>query len=407
MRHYFEVLRSRGVARLLFSQLAARFPTGMLAIGLLIHVEQRLGSYTAAGIVLAAFGIAEGIAGPLGGRLMSRFSMRGILVPTMVVCALALGAIAVVPMTTWLTAAVAFVAGITVPPVSSAVRTVYPTLVRGPKLVTLFSFDATLQELIWILGPLVTIGIGAIWDTSITILIAAIVLLVGSVWFASAPEIGMVKIPPSPRRMGAVLRNPVVVIMCVVLMLTLSIWGAIDASIVAHYGHDSPITGVILAVSAVGSFAGGLLTGNLPMRRSSLTSRVFLAVVGTMLALLVAENPWLLAIGLFVAGASCAPVIAVANASVSAKVRFSDTAEAFGWLATAIMFGSSLASSLAGIAIDHLGSRGGLYVASALVTAAFLVAVSTIRWHPDLRQASLEPKADTGAAPIIDLRQEI
>ena len=407
MRHYFKVLRSRGVARLLFSQLAARFPTGMLAIGLLVHIEQTYGNYTVAGLVLAAFGIAQGIAGPLGGRLMSRFGMRGILVPTMFVCAAALAIIAVVPMPTWLIAVVAFVAGLTVPPVGPAVRTVYPTLVRGPKLVTLFSFDATLQELIWILGPIVAIGVGALWGTSLTILIAAVVLLIGSAWFVSAPTMGVVKIPASPRRMGSVLRNPVVVIMCIVLMLTMSIWGAIDASIVAHYGHDSPITGVILAVSAVGSFTGGLLTGNLPMRRTSLTVRVALAVVGVLLALLLAESPWLLAIALFIAGASCAPVVAVANASVSASVRFSDTAEAFGWLATAIMFGSSFASSLAGIAIDHLGAKGGLYVATGLVAAAFLVAIATLRRHPDLRHANLEPKADTGAAPIIDLRQEI
>jgi predicted MFS family arabinose efflux permease len=407
VRHYFEVLRTRGVARLLFSQLAARFPTGMLAIGLLIHVEQRLGNYTSAGAVLAAFGIAQGIASPLGGRLMSRFGMRGVLVPTMLVCATALAVIALVPMATWLTAVVAFVAGLTVPPVSPAVRTVYPTLARGPKLVTLFSFDATLQEIVWIIGPLATIGIGAIWDPSITVLVAAVVLLAGSVWFASAPEIGLVKIPASPRRMGAVLRNPVVVIMAIVLMLALGIWGAIDASIVAHYGHDSPITGAVLVVSAVGSFAGGLLTGNLPMRRSSLTARVLLAVVGVWFALLVAANPWLLSIALFIAGASCAPVIAVANASVSARVRFSDTAEAFGWLATALMLGSSLASALAGIVIDQVGAMGGMYVAAGFITAALMFTLATFRWHPDLRGADLEPQADTGAMPIIDLRQEI
>jgi predicted MFS family arabinose efflux permease len=88
-------------------------------------------------------------------------------------------------------------------------------------------------------------------------------------------------------------------------------------------------------------------------------------------------------------------------------VRFSDTAEAFGWLATALMLGSSLASALAGIVIDQVGAMGGMYVAAGFITAALMFTLATFRWHPDLRGADLEPQADTGAMPIIDLRQEI
>lgn len=388
------------MARLLFSQLAARFPTGMLAIGLLIHVEQRLGTYTAAGAVLAAFGISQGISGPLSGRLMSRFGMRGVLVPTTLVCAGALAIIALVPMSTPLTAATAFVAGLAVPPVQSAVRTVYPTLVRGPGLVGLFSIDATLQEVIWLIGPLATITVGALWNSTVTVLVAAGILLLGGLWFIAAEPIGTVRIPRSPRRMGAVLRNPVVVVMAVLLMLVLGLWGGIDAAAVAQYGHDSPITAALLAISAAGSFVGGMLTGHLPIRRTSLTVRILVAVLGVGFSTFVVANPVLLAVGVFIAGASCAPVVTVANASVSARVRFADTAEAFGWLATAIMLGASAASALAGVAIDHFGAVGGYYVAASFIGLALLISLTTMRVHPDLHHAELEPLAETGALSL-------
>jgi hypothetical protein len=50
---------------------------------------------------------------------------------------------------------------------------------------------------------------------------------------------------------------------------------------------------------------------------------------------------------------------------------------------------------------------GGMYVAAGFITAALMFTLATFRWHPDLRGADLEPQADTGAMPIIDLRQEI
>jgi MFS-type transporter involved in bile tolerance (Atg22 family) len=47
------------------------------------------------------------------------------------------------------------IAGLSTPPVQSAVRTIYPKLVNARQLTALFSLDASLQEIIWILAPVV------------------------------------------------------------------------------------------------------------------------------------------------------------------------------------------------------------------------------------------------------------
>ena len=72
-----DLLRTRGVARIIAAQLVARFPSGMLSLGLLFHVERRTGSYTAAGVVLGGAQHRPGASsGPATGRLMGRLGIR-------------------------------------------------------------------------------------------------------------------------------------------------------------------------------------------------------------------------------------------------------------------------------------------------------------------------------------------
>src|SRR5690554_5749241 len=67
---YRDLLRTPGVGRMITSQLAARFPSGMTALAILLHVEQRTGSYGAAGLVLAATSVGQALAGPVTSRWM-------------------------------------------------------------------------------------------------------------------------------------------------------------------------------------------------------------------------------------------------------------------------------------------------------------------------------------------------
>ena len=96
---------------------------------------------------------------------------------------------------------------------------------------------------------------------------------------------------------------------------------------------------------------------------------------------------------------AAALVIALANTAVSAAVRFSDTAEAFGWLATAQLVGSAASSALAGIAIDQFGAVGGLIVGAGFTVIALIIAIVAIPWLPDLRTGEISPRPDT--VPIV------
>jgi MFS family permease len=395
---YSDLLRTSGVARIIAAQLTARFPSGMLSLAFLLHVERQTGSYGAAGLVLAATSIGQAVAGPMTSRLMGRLGMRPVLITTLVICASAVVAIGVLPLTVPAYMAIGLVAGLATPPVQSAVRTIYPKMVNSRQLTPLFSLDASAQEIIWVVGPVVTTfvstQIGTVWG----ILLAAVMMVVGGIWFITSPELGRVRIPRSKRRFGAVLARPPVMLATIVGFLLIGAAAAVEAGVVATFGHDGAEAGIVLAIFSVGSLAGGLFLGHVPIGPWSTARRMFIVFAGTALAAF-AMDFWWLAATLFIAGIGIAPVLAVLFAIVSASVKFSDTAEAYGWVGTGQLIGAALGSALAGFLIDASGPQGAFWAATALALLGFLVSAIGRRWHPDLRGRDPSPIPDTEPVP--------
>ncbi|MFD4420566.1 MFS transporter [Agromyces sp. NPDC058484] len=399
MGSYSDLLRTSGVARIIAAQLTARFPSGMLSLAFLLHVEQQTGSYGAAGLVLAATSIGQAVAGPLTSRLMGRLGMRPVLITTLVVCVTAIVAIGVLPLTVPLYMAVGLIAGLSTPPVQPAVRTIYPKMVNSRQLTPLFSLDASAQEIIWVVGPVVTTfvstQIGTVWG----ILLAAALMVGGGIWFVSSPELGRVRIPRSKRRLGAVLARPPVMLATIVGLLLIGAAAAVEAGVVAVFGHDGAMAGIVLAIFSVGSLAGGLFLGHVPIGPWSTARRMFIVFAGTALAALVMDF-WWLSVTLFIAGIGIAPALAVLFSIVSASVKFSDTAEAYGWVGTGQLIGAALGSALAGFLIDGYGAQGAFWAATALALLGVVVPAVGRRWHPDLRGRDASPIPDTEPVPM-------
>ena len=101
---------------------------------------------------------------------------------------------------------------------------------------------------------------------------------------------------------------------------------------------------------------------------------------------------------LFLGGIGVAPMFAALFTVVSSTVRFSETAEAYGWVGTGQLVGVALGSALAGIAIDSAGGFGGILVSAFFLVATVASAAIGARWMPDLRGKDASPLPDT--API-------
>ena len=151
--NYREVLKSPGFLRVITSQLLARFPFGMMSLALVMHIQHVYGSYAIAGFALGAETVGAAISGPLLSRYMAKVGVTRVIIPFSIATASAMFAIAFYSGDPLVTIALSGIVGLTSPPIQSAARTVYPTLVKKRLLSSVYALDATAQELIWVVGP--------------------------------------------------------------------------------------------------------------------------------------------------------------------------------------------------------------------------------------------------------------
>lgn len=400
MKSYLDLLKTRGVARIMSAQLLARFPNGMLSLAYLIHIEHIAHSYGAAGLVLAATSIGQAVAGPLTSRWMGVWGMRKVLILTMSVCTVAIGTIALAPaLPVPLYMVLGLISGLSTPPVQPAVRTIYPKMVNSRQLTPLFSLDASAQEVIWVAGPVLTTFVATQISTVAAILLALVFLIGGGLWFVLSPEVGRVRIPRSRRNLGAVLAKPPVLLATVTGFLLIGACSAIEAGVVSAFGEKSPASGIVLAIFSIGSLAGGLLLGHVPIGPWALARRIFIVFAGMALAA-ASVNVWWLAATLLIAGIGIAPALAVMFGIVSASVRFSETAEAYGWVGTGQLIGAALGSAAAGFMIDRFAAPGAFWVAASLAFLGFVIPALFHKAAPDLRGRDASPIPDTEPVPV-------
>jgi MFS family permease len=397
---YSSLLKTPGVARIIAAQLTARFPFGMLSLAFLLHIERIHHSYGSAGLVLGAMSIGQAIAGPMTSRLMGVLGMRTVLWTTLALCSVAVAAIGVFVMPIALTMAVAFFAGLSMPPIQPAVRTIYPKMVNSRQLTPLFSLDASAQEIIWIAGPVAITFVSTQIGTVEGILMSVAIMLLGGFWFISSPEVGRVRIPRSKRRFGMVLARPPVLLATVVGFLLIGSCAAVEAGVVANFGEGSPFAGIVLAIWSLGSLVGGLAFGHVPIGPWATARRMLIVFVGVVISTFMLWSWWGLSLSLIVAGLGIAPALAVLFAIVSASVKFSDTAEAYGWVGTGQLIGAALGSALAGFLIDSNGPVGAFWAAGAFALVGFVVPALAVRVHPDLRGRDASPIPDTEPVPV-------
>ena len=400
MNRYRDLLTTPGVARIIAAQLTARLPSGMISLAYLIHVERIFDSYGQAGLVLAATSFGQAVAGPLTSRWMGRWGMRTVISLTLVVSLISMAAVAFLPMVLAGYMLFGLLGGLATPPIQPAVRTIYPKMVNSRQLTPLFSLDASAQEIIWVMGPVITTFLAIQIAPPVAISVAGLFLLSGGVCFLACPEVGSVRIPPSKRRLGSVLKNGAVLLSTVVGFLLIGSAAAVEVAVVSVFGDEGAEAGILLSMWAIASLIGGLALGGVQIGPWAMTTRMVIVAIGMLLAL-ASTNFWWLLFSLAIAGAGIAPALAVMFAIVSASVKFSETAEAYGWVGSGQLIGAALGSAVAGFAIDAYGSFGGFVAALIFATLGTLAAAVSTKAHPDLRDRDPSPLPDTEPVSVL------
>jgi MFS family permease len=383
VRRYAAVLRAPDVAALVAATLLARFPIGINALAIILYLRAERGSYAVAGIVAGALAAGSGVGAPVQGRLVDAFGPRRVLVPLGIVHAAALGALVVFTEAGAPSAALVvcgLLGGFAVPPTSSVLRSLWPTLLRGrPDLIqAAYALDSVLIELIFILGPLVTAVIATALTPPAALVISAAAVVTGTTVFTALPPSRAIRPQPDRPRAGALgaLGSPGV---CTLVLTTLPAGigvGICEVTLPAFSDASgaAATAGLLLAVWSLGSAAGGLVYGALPNRPP--LPRVHLVVTGLLplglLPMAAAPSVAVMALLVIPAGMFIAPLLASRNELVGWVAPEGARTEAFTWPVTAFVGGIAIGSAAAGVIVEAASWR------TAFVTAAAVAALGTV-----------------------------
>lgn len=376
MSSYSALFRAPGFLRVITSQLYARFPFGMMTLAFVMHIQHVHHSYAVAGLALGADTIGAAISGPVLGRLLGKYGTTRVLITTATIGAMAIAGIGLFDAPPVAMIAMALVVGLTSPPIQTAARTIYPTLVKKKDLPAVYSLDATSQELIWVIGPVLATVLAAQVNTSFVVVLMSVIQVTGAIWFCSNKEVSHMVIPSPNRRMGGVLTNKVVLTTAILGLLLIGGFSGVEVGTVAVV--PKTLAGVVIGALSLGSIVGGLALGNRVKNRWSLSWLLSLILVGYLMLWVAPTNAIWISICLFVAGVGVAPSLGILGAAIASNLKAGDAAEANGWASTGQLMGYSAGAALSGIAIDSVSDTSAFLVSIVFGVGAILVAIMAV-----------------------------
>ncbi|MEV7289829.1 MFS transporter [Streptomyces sp. NPDC093252] len=363
-----------------------RMPLSMMGIGVVTMVSQLTGRYGLAGALSATIALSAAVAGPQVSRLVDRHGQRRVLRPATLVALAAAALLLLAAHFTW-PDWVLFVACVgigCVPSVGAMVRARWAVLYRGtPQLHTAYSFESVIDEVCFIFGPIISIGLSTAWFPEAGPLLAACFLAVGVFWLTSQKATEPVPHPREQHTGRSALRSPGLQVLVTAFVATGTIFGAVDVVTVAfaeEQGHKAAAS-LVLAVYAAGSCLAGIAFGLVHFKGAP-EPRWLLGVCGmavSMIPLLLVGNLPFLAVALFLAGLSIAPTMITTMSLIEQHVPRAQLTEGMTWTSTGLAVGVALGASAGGWVIDTSGARAG-YVVPA-VAGAVAVAVGFLGYR--------------------------
>src|SRR4051812_26811604 len=147
---YSQLLRIPLVRQPLLGSVLGRLPIASLGLAIVLMIRHATGSFATAGLVSAGFAIASATALPVQGRLIDRLGQTRVLLPGAIAHPLALVCLVVAAQSdasTGLLIAFGALAGLAVPAVPSAMRTLWRSIVpSSDMLLSAYAIDAVLFE---------------------------------------------------------------------------------------------------------------------------------------------------------------------------------------------------------------------------------------------------------------------
>ena len=397
---YRTLFADPGNRRFALAGLLARLPLPMTGIGIITLLAQLRGSYALAGAVTATFVVTYALLSPQISRLVDRHGQSRVLPVATAVSVF--GMALLLTAAAWQAAAGTLFAGAVLagcmPSMSAMVRARWAALYRGqPRLQTAYALETVLDEVTFIAGPPLAVGLAVMVDPLAGLFAAAVLLALGVaalvVQRGSEPPLQPID---AGDRHGSAIGVANVRLLALLMVAMGVIVGTVDITSVA-FAAQRGVPGaasVVLSAYALGSCVAGLVFGAVSLRWP-LPRLLLLGGMATALStlpLLQVDSIAALAVAVLVAGMFFAPTMIVAMSIVERLVPAHRLTEGMTWLLAGLNVGVAMGAAAAGQVVDIAGPRAGFGVAA---TGAALVVLTTLWVQQRL-------PAKTGVAPGAD-----
>ncbi|MFJ5384471.1 MFS transporter [Pectobacterium sp. CHL-2024] len=381
---YRELFAAPGTRGFALAGVLARIPLPMTGIGIITMLSQLRGSYALAGAVSATFVLTYALLSPQISRLVDRHGQGRVLPIATTVSAI--GMLLLLASTWWQAPdwnlfIGALLAGF-MPSMSAMVRARWTAIYRGqPRLQTAYSLETVLDEVTFIAGPPLAVGLSVAVFPQAGPLAAALLLIIGV--FALVIQRGTE--PPVEAqdvrtdRSGSVIKQANVCLLALLMVAMGVIVGTVDIVSVAfaeQYGQPAAAS-LVLSAYAAGSCLAGLVFGALKLRTALHLLLLLggLATAATTLPLLLVGSIPALATAVLIAGLFFAPTMIVAMSLVERLVPEHRLTEGMTWLLAGLNVGVALGAAVSGYVVDNSGARAGFAVALCAGVLVLLVAL--------------------------------
>lgn len=377
---YAEIFRVPGTKGFAAAAFIARLPIAMAPIGIVAMLSQARGEYWLAGAVAATFALTNAFAAPQISRRIDRLGQTAVAVPTTIISVIAFVTLLVASRydwPAWTLFVAAFVAA-AMPSVPAMVRARWTEIFRNrPELNTAFAFESVADELVYIAGASVSVGLSVALFPEAGMLASTLFLALGMAAFilqrSSEPR---VREPERASGGSAIMLRPVQIITLALVFIG-TIFAAAEVAAVAitkELGQPTAAS-LVIGVYAAGSLVVGLIVGalNLQAPKQRLLAISIAIVALTTLPLLVANTVPLLALAIFFSGVAISPTFIMAFGLIERRVPEAMLTEGITWVMAGMGIGMALGAFVTGWVVDNFGAQNGFWVSVAAGTISLVI----------------------------------
>lgn len=345
----------------------ARFPLSMAALGIVLLLARRDGSFGSASIVAACYLVAAALCAPIQGRAADRFGQFVVLLVASSLFAVGISVLLIAARSeaSWIVLGAAL-AGMGAPQSGNLARRRWAHILADrEKLSTAFALEAVLDEVAFVAGPVLVTFLTYSILPEAGLAVTALLAVSGS-WIMAANR--STEPPIAESRTGstepiklAVLTPLVVSAFCLGIL-----FGSTEIIVVAFATEQTreAWSGTILAIWAVGSLAAGLFVGS-RQAPTDPVRRLRLASAG--LALLFVPLPFIpnmvsLGVAMLLAGMMIAPTLIATMNLVELTSSDQRLTESLTWTSMGLSVGIAPGAVLAGLAVDSFSASTGFLV---------------------------------------------